>query len=175
MRKQAFLQVGFSESSAGHRTPNRFRLLKWIASLALCLLMAIGLASLPLLDEHSVNGGVAFCTQVLHDSDKANIKTLARDFEIDFVSLSFTRSADDVKATSKFLYAIGLKSTKVCHRMHLPLSSCTFLLECAAARLLPSCLPSSHIRSHSYTPNFQHKDGGLGVPSTPKPNVFCDR
>lgn len=50
---------------------------------------------------------------VLHDSDKDSIKELAREFAIDFISLSFTRGGNDVKSTRKFLNAIGLKTTKI--------------------------------------------------------------
>lgn len=49
----------------------------------------------------------------LNPEDKAALKDLARDFEIDFVSLSFTRHARDLEETRDFLSSIGLGSTKV--------------------------------------------------------------
>ena len=52
--------------------------------------------------------------QALCDQDKQMISALAKDFELDFVSLSFTREAADVEAARQFLQSIGLGSTKVC-------------------------------------------------------------
>ena len=49
----------------------------------------------------------------LNSDDKAALKELARDFEIDFVSLSFTRHAEDLDYTRQFLKSVGLESTKV--------------------------------------------------------------
>lgn len=37
------------------------------------------------------------------------------DFEVDFVSLSFTRTADDIVQTREFLDSAGLTTTKVTH------------------------------------------------------------
>ena len=42
------------------------------------------------------------------------LSTLGKEFELDYVSLSFTREADDVEAARRFLRSIGLGSTKVC-------------------------------------------------------------
>lgn len=53
---------------------------------------------------------------ILHPTDMAALEALAKDFEIDFVSLSFTRSGDDLDQARQFLKSIGLESTKVCWR-----------------------------------------------------------
>lgn len=49
----------------------------------------------------------------LNSDDKAAIKELAKEFEIDFVSLSFTRHASDIDYTRDFLKSTGLEGTKV--------------------------------------------------------------
>lgn len=49
----------------------------------------------------------------LCSEDKAALRELARDFEIDFVSLSFTRQASDVEQARDFLRSVGLDSTRV--------------------------------------------------------------
>lgn len=51
--------------------------------------------------------------QVLHDLDKEALKALSADYEIDFLSLSFCRMADDVLEARSFLKSIGLTNTKV--------------------------------------------------------------
>ena len=51
---------------------------------------------------------------VLNRTDMAALETLAKDFEIDFVSLSFTRHGSDLDQAREFLKSIGLDSTKVC-------------------------------------------------------------
>ncbi len=51
--------------------------------------------------------------QVLAEGDKAAIKAIAAEFEIDFLSLSFARSSDDIKSTRKYIRSIGLSGTKV--------------------------------------------------------------
>ncbi len=50
---------------------------------------------------------------ILHETDKAALKALAKDFEIDFVSLSFTRQGSDLDQARDFLKANGLDSTRV--------------------------------------------------------------
>mmetsp|Transcript_6339 Transcript_6339/g.18214 ORF Transcript_6339/g.18214 Transcript_6339/m.18214 type:complete len:686 (+) Transcript_6339:188-2245(+) len=50
---------------------------------------------------------------VLAEADKTNVKAIAAEFEIDFLSLSFVRSGDDVKSTRKYLNSIGLNATKI--------------------------------------------------------------
>ena len=51
---------------------------------------------------------------ILCPEDKAGLKALARDFEIDFISLSFTRHSSDVEQAREFLRSVGLDNTKVC-------------------------------------------------------------
>ena len=50
---------------------------------------------------------------ILCDEDKSAIKSLASEFELDFISLSFTREAKDVEQAREFLSAINLLNTKV--------------------------------------------------------------
>lgn len=50
---------------------------------------------------------------MLHDLDKEALKVLSADYEIDFLSLSFCRSAEDITEARSFLRSIGLTSTKV--------------------------------------------------------------
>lgn len=51
---------------------------------------------------------------IMTSDDKARIKELAAGFEIDFISLSFTRSGEDVQAAREFLDSIHMQTTKVC-------------------------------------------------------------
>lgn len=51
---------------------------------------------------------------IFNDEDKTAIAELAKEFEIDFISLSFTRSALDIDQAREFLDSVGLESTKVC-------------------------------------------------------------
>ncbi|EFJ40338.1 cytosolic pyruvate kinase [Volvox carteri f. nagariensis] len=50
---------------------------------------------------------------LLSDYDKECLHILAQDFEIDFLSLSYTRSADDVREARRFLDSIGMSNTKI--------------------------------------------------------------
>ena len=50
---------------------------------------------------------------ILCEADRSAIAALAKDFEIDFVSLSFTRSQDDVIHARSFMQKIGQGSCKV--------------------------------------------------------------
>lgn len=50
---------------------------------------------------------------MLHDLDKRVLKALAADYEIDFLSLSFCRAADDVAEARSYLKSIGCTTTKV--------------------------------------------------------------
>lgn len=50
---------------------------------------------------------------MLHDLDKEALKALSADYEIDFLSLSFCRMADDVLEARSFLKSIGMTNTKV--------------------------------------------------------------
>ena len=50
---------------------------------------------------------------IMTDDDKAAIKELAAEFEIDFISLSFTRSGEDVVAAREYLDSINMPTTKV--------------------------------------------------------------
>ncbi len=61
---------------------------------------------------------------ILTPADEEAIISLASEFELDFISLSFTRSLEDVIAVREFLDNAGLKSTKVktgpSHMGHMP-------------------------------------------------------
>ncbi len=59
------------------------------------------------------------------DEDKSNIKDLSLEFEVDFISLSFTRSGEDIQSAREFLDSINMTTTKVL--LHF-LCMCTFLL-----------------------------------------------
>eukprot|EP00775_Hariotina_reticulata_P003154 gene3154-3431_t len=50
---------------------------------------------------------------LLSEYDKECIISLAADYEIDFISLSYTRSVDDVIEARSFLDAVGLANTKI--------------------------------------------------------------
>ncbi|KDD72880.1 hypothetical protein H632_c2782p0, partial [Helicosporidium sp. ATCC 50920] len=50
---------------------------------------------------------------VLAESDKAAVKALASEFEVDFLSLSYTRSAEDVAAAREWLASERLGRTRV--------------------------------------------------------------
>jgi len=49
----------------------------------------------------------------LSDSDTSTIAGLAKEFEIDFLCLSFARNAADVVAARAFLASVGLAKTQV--------------------------------------------------------------
>ena len=51
---------------------------------------------------------------IMTSDDKARIKEVAAEFEIDFISLSFTRSGEDVQAAREFLDSMNMQTTKVC-------------------------------------------------------------
>lgn len=51
---------------------------------------------------------------IMTSDDKSCIKGVAAEFEIDFISLSFTRSGEDVQAAREFLDSIHMQTTKVC-------------------------------------------------------------
>lgn len=50
---------------------------------------------------------------LLSEYDRQCLAALARDYEIDFISLSYTRSAEDVGEARAFLDSIGLANTKI--------------------------------------------------------------
>ena len=50
---------------------------------------------------------------VLSDNDQAALTYLSKEFEIDFLCLSFTEHARDVHAARNFLASLGLAKTKV--------------------------------------------------------------
>ena len=50
--------------------------------------------------------------EALCDQDKSMIASLAKEFELDYVSLSFARAAEDVEAARDFLDSLGLTHTK---------------------------------------------------------------
>ena len=53
---------------------------------------------------------------IMTDDDKSAIQELAAEFEIDFISLSFTRAGEDVQAARDFLDSINMQTTKVLHK-----------------------------------------------------------
>ena len=50
---------------------------------------------------------------VLSDSDMAALTYLSKEFEIDFLCLSFTEQASDIEAARGFLTSLGLEKTQV--------------------------------------------------------------
>ena len=50
---------------------------------------------------------------IMTQQDKEGIKDLGREFEVDFISLSFTRSGECIQVAREFLDSIGMQSTKV--------------------------------------------------------------
>lgn len=50
---------------------------------------------------------------IMTDEDKSAIQELAAEFEIDFISLSFTRAGEDVQAAREFLDSNHMPTTKV--------------------------------------------------------------
>ncbi|KAL3153441.1 hypothetical protein ABBQ38_011776 [Trebouxia sp. C0009 RCD-2024] len=50
---------------------------------------------------------------IMTSDDKSCIKGVAAEFEIDFISLSFTRSGEDVQAAREFLDSIHMQTTKL--------------------------------------------------------------
>lgn len=54
------------------------------------------------------------CTQVLCEQDKKAIEYFAQHYEIDFISLSYTRSKEDLLEAREFADRVGLATTKVC-------------------------------------------------------------
>lgn len=50
---------------------------------------------------------------IMTTEDKSNIKDLAAEFEVDFISLSFTRCAEDIQSAREFLDSINMQTTKV--------------------------------------------------------------
>ena len=57
---------------------------------------------------------------IMTQQDKQGVRDLAREFEIDFISLSFTRSGECVQSAREYLDSIGMQNTKVGsnHRDH---------------------------------------------------------
>ncbi|KAG2492389.1 hypothetical protein HYH03_009335 [Edaphochlamys debaryana] len=50
---------------------------------------------------------------LLSEYDKECLQILAQEFEIDFLSLSYTREAEDVREARRFLDSIGMSNTKI--------------------------------------------------------------
>ena len=50
---------------------------------------------------------------IMTQQDKQGIKDLGREFEVDFISLSFTRSGECIQVAREFLDSIGMQNTKV--------------------------------------------------------------
>lgn len=53
---------------------------------------------------------------IMTEDDKSAIQELAAEFEIDFISLSFTRAGEDVQAAREFLDSMNMQTTKVQHK-----------------------------------------------------------
>lgn len=76
------------------------------------------------------------------EDDKSNIKDLSVEFEVDFISLSFTRSGEDIQSAREFLDSINMTTTKVLLRF---LCMCMFVLVRNHDKTLPE-LPGSRCR-----------------------------
>ena len=63
-------------------------------------------------------------------ADKDALEQLANEFEIDFVSLSFTRSREDVSAARDYLDSLGMVHTKVGLAQNPVLEACSKSLIC---------------------------------------------
>lgn len=50
---------------------------------------------------------------IMTEDDKSNIKDLSTEFEVDFISLSFTRSGEDIQVAREFLDSIQMSTTKL--------------------------------------------------------------
>lgn len=57
---------------------------------------------------------------IMTEQDRQGVKELGQEFEIDFISLSFTRSGECIQVAREFLDSIGMTTTKV----HLLMRSC---------------------------------------------------
>ena len=117
----------FGEGKAQAFSCQYLLILKPIEQTALCLQ-----ADLPLLSEHDVNA----------------IREITKEFEIDFVSLTFTRDGQDIEEMRDFLDKLGLEQTKilakVCPTMQLCLAGmqgCSTLL-CTLGLLSIACIQS---------------------------------
>ncbi|KAF5827684.1 cytosolic pyruvate kinase [Dunaliella salina] len=50
---------------------------------------------------------------LLSDWDKECIQTLGSEYEIDFINLSYTRNAEDVREARRYLQSVGMHTTKI--------------------------------------------------------------
>lgn len=50
---------------------------------------------------------------LLSDYDKRCIAELGAEFDIDFISLSYTRTGEDVREARRFLDSLGMKDTRI--------------------------------------------------------------
>jgi len=50
---------------------------------------------------------------LLSDWDKECIQTLGSEYEIDFINLSYTRNAEDVREARRYLQSVGMSTTKI--------------------------------------------------------------
>lgn len=50
---------------------------------------------------------------IMTEEDKSNIKDLSVEFEVDFISLSFARSGEDIQSAREFLDSINMTTTKL--------------------------------------------------------------
>ena len=85
------------------------------------------------------------------DYDKASIKELAAEFDIDFVALTYTCSAQDVADLRSFLDSSGLRHTSIMAKVQV--TACTGFAEgslCALA--MPGAASGGRVRSSSDHP-----------------------
>ena len=65
---------------------------------------------------------------IMTEDDKSNIKDLSTEFEVDFISLSFTRSGEDIQVAREFLDSIQMSTTKVSGTVSSQLLLCRLLV-----------------------------------------------
>ena len=94
------------------------------------------------------------------DEDKSNIKDLSTEFEVDFISLSFTRSGEDIQSAREFLDSINMTTTKVLLRF---LCMCMFVLVLKRDKMLPELpdVPDVECASHCQDISEDEKCGKI--------------
>ena len=103
---------------------------------------------------------------LLTDGDKAAIRAMTREFDIDFIALTYTCSGDDVLELRRFLDSMGQDAIKIIAKVHLR----TQVHACLAPSLLNwvasalnLCKPDSLERllgERSWTPRHYGSEGG---------------
>jgi hypothetical protein len=81
---------------------------------------------------------------ILTDYDKKALEALLSCFEVDFVSLSFVREADDVHSAREFLDSLGHTTTKVRALPVCPAGTCNVTGSRAPRLPLPAPFVSKH-------------------------------